>query len=52
MTYISEGVVMLSALLGACHWAGPIFVEYICVRHDVGAGNNVKNLQTLPQKRS
>ena len=35
MKYKSVGVVMLSALLGACQWAGPIFVEYNGVRRDV-----------------
>ena len=52
MKYKSVGVVMLSALLGACQWAGPIFVEYNGVRRDVAEWINGQNLLTMQQKRS
>ena len=52
MKYKCVGVVMLSALLGACQWAGPIFVEYNGVRRDVAEWINGQNLLSMQQKRS
>ena len=52
MKYKCVGVAMLSALLGACQWAGPIFVEYNGVRRDVAEWINGQNLLTMQQKRS
>ena len=50
--YKCVGVVMLSALLGACQWAGPIFVDYNGVRRDVAEWINGQNLLSMQQKRS
>ena len=52
MKYKCVGVVMLSALLGACQWAGPIFVDYNGVRRDVAEWINEQNLLSMQQKRS
>ena len=52
MKYKCVGVVMLSALLGACQWAGPIFVDYNGVRRDVAEWINGQNLLSMQQKRS